>query len=477
MECEFFMGPLGKGSWHEWQHQHLVSLLGMVWYNLARSESSNTTWAQFKTLVEARFGIVWKRKFVRPAETRWMVIWEGAAAVEERWDEVDWIFSEWAPRKLLGTPFCQYWARSMVMLKNPMIRLHAKFASSLGEVVLFWAYHWLRGDGGYFLKRDGKKAERLPPGMRFAEAADFLLEVEGRLEECRSKPDRYFGEVLDWAKKNLDEDSLAHFMQNFEEDCSSGFFGEMTARLKKWGDRHQRLPLSMARLPCHSFYVGKWQGSAVAWERAVGQEFARALLLELWPGQYDDEEWASWEGSRGFREIVKTDLAEASTAGEKDKLTLGLYSKACEDEAFRCELVRYAASAVGENVIECDDDENNPSGVSSFTPIWTFPLLYEWACHLIFFVPIHQQLVESLFSMYDQKSRQFDRREIDIVRIGQYRSASSRAIIRDAATPREIREAGQMAINKSRALHQESIAQTPHAEKQRKRDHNLPVFL
>lgn len=209
MECEFFMGPLGKGSWHEWQRQHLVSLLGMVWYNLARSESSNTTWAQFKKLVEARFGVVWKRKFVRPAETRWMVIWEGAAAVEERWDEVSWIFNEWAPRKLLGTPFSQYWARSMVMLKNPLIRLHAKFASSLGEVVLFWAYHWLRGKGGYFLKRDGKDPERLPPGMRFTEAADFILEVEGRLEECRSNPAKYFSGTLDWAKQNLDEDSVS----------------------------------------------------------------------------------------------------------------------------------------------------------------------------------------------------------------------------------------------------------------------------
>lgn len=268
-----------------------------------------------------------------------------------------------------------------------------------------------------------------------------------------------------------------HFMQNFEEDCSSGFFGEMTARLKKWGDRHQHLPLSMARLPCHSFFVGKWRGSEVAWEHAVGQEFARALLVELWPGRYDDEAWGAWEEPCGFREILKSDLAAASTAEKKDELTLGLFSKVCGNEPFRLELLSYAVSARGKAEIGNDADETNPSGVSSFPAIWTFPLLYEWACHLIFFVPIHQQLVESLFSIYDQKTRQFDRREIDIVRIGQYRSASSRAIVRDAVTAREIRVAGQMAIDKSRASQRASIAETPHAQKQRKRDHDLPEYL
>lgn len=141
MECEFFMGPLGKGSWHEWSGQHLVALLGLVWYNLSRSEATNTNRAQFKNLVHAKFGVVWKTKFVRPAETRWMVIWEAAAALEGRWDVVLWLFAKWVPLKLLSTPFLQYWYRAMVMLKNPRIRLQAKFAGELGEKVLIWAYH------------------------------------------------------------------------------------------------------------------------------------------------------------------------------------------------------------------------------------------------------------------------------------------------------------------------------------------------
>ena len=29
----FFMGPLGEGAWHNWPRQHVVSLLGIIWYN------------------------------------------------------------------------------------------------------------------------------------------------------------------------------------------------------------------------------------------------------------------------------------------------------------------------------------------------------------------------------------------------------------------------------------------------------------
>ena len=68
---------------------------------------------------------------------------------------------------------------------------------------MFWAYHWLRGRGGYFIKRDGKAAERLPPAMRLAEVADFALEFSRRLEELRSKPQKYFPELLAWGKANL----------------------------------------------------------------------------------------------------------------------------------------------------------------------------------------------------------------------------------------------------------------------------------
>ena len=43
MENAFFMGPLGKGSWHEWSKQHRVGLIGSTWYSMSRSDISNTT--------------------------------------------------------------------------------------------------------------------------------------------------------------------------------------------------------------------------------------------------------------------------------------------------------------------------------------------------------------------------------------------------------------------------------------------------
>lgn len=54
-------------------------------------------------------------------------------------------------------------------------------------------------------------------------------------------------------------------------------------------------------------------------------------------------------------------------------------------------------------------------------------------------MPVHQQLVERLFSRNDNRSQKFDEREVDIVRIGQYRSMGSTAVGREVATGREIR--------------------------------------
>ena len=39
MTSTFFMGPLGKGPWNEWERDHVFSLLGLVWYNTNRSDS------------------------------------------------------------------------------------------------------------------------------------------------------------------------------------------------------------------------------------------------------------------------------------------------------------------------------------------------------------------------------------------------------------------------------------------------------
>lgn len=93
-----------------------------------------------------------------------------------------------------------------------------------------------------------------------------------------------------------------HFLRNFE-DAEGGFFWEMSERWTKWVDMHQHLPYSMARLACSSFYEGKWAGADKAYEHAVGQEFARALLVALWPEQYESAEWREWEEEHDFSEF------------------------------------------------------------------------------------------------------------------------------------------------------------------------------
>ena len=102
--------------------------------------------------------IVWDGKFDKPTETRWMVTWGAAAVPEGRWDRVLWFASDWAPSKLLGNPFVYYWFKPYVMLSNPLIRVHCKFATAHGERVPFWAHQWLRGAGGYLIERDGTAA-------------------------------------------------------------------------------------------------------------------------------------------------------------------------------------------------------------------------------------------------------------------------------------------------------------------------------
>ena len=37
-----------------------------------------------QNLVMNEFETSWSKKFIRPAETRWMVIWEGAVLLDER---------------------------------------------------------------------------------------------------------------------------------------------------------------------------------------------------------------------------------------------------------------------------------------------------------------------------------------------------------------------------------------------------------
>lgn len=59
----------------------------------------------------------------------------------------------------------------------------------------------------------------------------------------------------------------------------------------------------------------------------------------------------------------------------------------------------YANSAWGERaVVDDDGDKESPmASTSAFRQIWEFSLLYQWACHVTYIVPIQQQLVEGFF--------------------------------------------------------------------------------
>lgn len=115
---------------------------------------------------------------------------------------------EWAAAKLLGTPFMDYWFKSLCMLDDPLVRVHAKICVALRKVVLSWAYNWIRGEGGYFFEGKGGVPERLPAGMRLAEVADFSLLLVERLEELRENPRKFFPELLAWAEKTLGEQEV-----------------------------------------------------------------------------------------------------------------------------------------------------------------------------------------------------------------------------------------------------------------------------
>lgn len=154
-----------------------------------------------------------------------------------------------------------------------------------------------------------------------------------------------------------------------------------------------------------------------------------------------------------------------------------MYTKVDDDAAFRHKLEQNAASARGRAEIGDDEEVEKPSFKSSFSPMWTCPLVYKWACELTVFVPIHQRLVQSLFSLHDNRSQTFHQREADVVRIGQYRSAGSRAIGREVTTGREICDAGKAAIRSARVAKREQYIATLHPRNQRKPTHDTKSYL
>ncbi|CAB1110737.1 unnamed protein product [Ectocarpus sp. CCAP 1310/34] len=108
----------------------------------------------------------------RSAETRWMVVMDGAKILFERWDEIAWLFGDLAACNIGKTAYRNYWLKFAVALEDPLILVQVIFAARLGELVFDWAYNWIRGKGGFFLKGEGV-GRRLFPGMRLVEVADF----------------------------------------------------------------------------------------------------------------------------------------------------------------------------------------------------------------------------------------------------------------------------------------------------------------
>lgn len=253
-------------------------------------------------------------------------------------------------------------------------------------------------------------------------------------------------------------------MRNFNEH--EVFFFETIARWKKWMDRHQHLPLAMARLGCSSLFVGGWAGQKVHMERAVGQEFASALLAVLFPTRGSECSTLVSEREASYRKYLTADLEGADTDSKKDQLTFGLFSVFSNSPDLMAELQLYAKSARGDVEIGVDQVK----GVSSFPFVSGFGgRLYEMFYHRFYFAPIHQQLVESFFSKYDTCARKTDFAELDEVRTGQYSSAESRRIRAVRPTSKQIREAGNRRKSDARALRTRAHAEVPKARDLRKR--------
>lgn len=207
------------GRWNGWTHSYLVGLLGTVFQKTSESNntSCNSDYHHFLNLVKELFGKVakeWSCESLKSAEAKWKALYAGSKLLDARWNEIEWLFTEWAPSTLPGTPFDAHWIKASLALSSPVLRVHAKFIAELGRKLLDWAYNWIRDDGGSFMKRNGE-SERLPAGMRLAELADFSVELLRRAEVLRMDHKLHFHEVLHLANKTISkaEVSFSPFLQ------------------------------------------------------------------------------------------------------------------------------------------------------------------------------------------------------------------------------------------------------------------------
>ncbi|CAM9162979.1 unnamed protein product, partial [Laminaria digitata] len=90
-----------------------------------------------------------------------------------------------------------------------------------------------------------------------------------------------------------------------------------------------------------------------------------AFLAVLWPEEVPAQQQQQGQPplpppsrtqSEGvIRGILEKDLEGATTTEQRDKLTLGMFSRMNDDKEFRAEVARYAASACGERELVPQD--------------------------------------------------------------------------------------------------------------------------
>lgn len=128
------MGPLGKGPRNDWERESVLpSRLHVVQHESFRCVQRN-----FRVLeAQHRRKVPWQGVegdlFLKSAETWWMVAFDGAKILEQRGEDITWLFCSGAPQNILKTTFKSSWSQSAFMLQDPYIQVHVMFAAGLAS--------------------------------------------------------------------------------------------------------------------------------------------------------------------------------------------------------------------------------------------------------------------------------------------------------------------------------------------------------
>ena len=152
------------------------------------------------------------------------------------------------------------------------------------------------------------------------------------------------------------------------------------------------------------------------------------------------------------------DLKGLSSLAQKDYLTQGVFSAVYDSPDLLAQLREYANST---------HDTHDVS--VTLPPISDYPLLYQMAKYRVWFVPIHQQLVESFFSKLDTCVRGTDYQEMDSVRTGQYRTSRSRHVRATNLEPKGLRLASKGTKLSAKLKREAARRAVPCARQTRKR--------